>query len=354
MPSIEPRKMKDGRTVYRVKVRRQGLPEQTATFHRLTDARNWAQITEAAILEGRYFKTSASKRHTLAEMVDRYLREVLPRKSASSIYMQTQQLRWWKAHLGHHVLADVTPALIAEYRDKLASEDDTCRSNATVRRYLAALSHAFTTAVKEWGWIDHSPLRNVSKPKEPRGRVRFLSDQERERLLDACRESENRYIYPVVVLALSTGARKMEILRLTWNDIDFRRQVITLQETKNGERRVLPLTGHALAVLSCHAKVRRTDSHFIFPSRNGKQSFDIRRAWEAALRKAGVPDFRFHDLRHSAASYLAMNGASLAEISEVLGHKTLAMVKRYAHLSDVHTAGVVSRMNKKIFATDQP
>jgi hypothetical protein len=192
MPSIEPRKIKDGRTVYRVKVRRKGLPEQTATFHRLTDARNWAQITEAAILEGRYFKTSASKRHTLADMVDRYLREVLPRKSASSIYMQTQQLRWWKAHLGHHVLADVTPALIAEYRDKLASEDDTCRSNATVRRYLAALSHAFTTAVKEWGWIDHSPLRNVSKPKEPRGRVRFLSDQERERLLDACRGSENR------------------------------------------------------------------------------------------------------------------------------------------------------------------
>jgi integrase len=97
------------------------------------------------------------------------------------------------------------------------------------------------------------------------------------------------------------------------------------------------------------AKVRRIDSPFVFPSRNGKKPFDIRRAWEAARKKADIPDFCFHDLRHSAASYLAMNGASLAEIAEILGHKTLSMVKRYAHLSEAYTAGVVARMNAKIF-----
>ncbi len=219
----------------------------------------------------------------------------------------------------------------------------------TVLRYLAALSHAFTLAVKEWGWLDDSPMRRVTKPKEPRGRGRFLSDEERERLLDACRTSDNPYIYPVVVLALSTGARKMEILTLHWRDVDFQRQVVTLHTTKNGERRVLPLTGHAWELVQQHAKVRRIDSPFVFPSRKGKKAFDIRRAWESARQQANISDFRFHDVRHSAASYLAMDGASLAEIAEILGHKTLAMVKRYAHLSEAHTAGVVARMNKKIF-----
>ena len=353
MPTIEKRTKSDGKEVYRVKVRRRGYSTQTATFSRLTDARKWAQMTEAAIEEGRHFKTTEAKRHTLAELVDRYIREVLPGKSASSIYTQTQQLGWWKEQLGFHVLADITPSLIAEYRDKLARGDGEPRSNATVVRYMAALSHAFTVAVKEWGWLDDSPMRRVTKPKEPRGRVRFLSDEERERLLDACRTSDNPYIYPAVVLALSTGARKMEILTLHWRDVDFQRQVITLHTTKNGERRALPLTGHAWELMQHHAKVRRIDSPFVFPSRNGQQAFDIRRAWEAARQQANIPDFRFHDLRHSAASYLAMNGASLAEIAEILGHKTLAMVKRYAHLSEAHTAGVVARMNAKIFSVGE-
>ena len=152
-----------------------------------------------------------------------------------------------------------------------------------------------------------------------------------------------------MVLALSTGARKGELISSKWKDIDFHREVIIQHDTKNGERRVLPLTHHALEIVAHLFQNRRLDSEYVFPSNNGKKPFDIRRAWTAALKKADIPDFRFHDLRHSAASYLAMNGASLAEISEILGHKTLAMVKRYAHLSEVHTAGVVARMNEKIF-----
>src|SRR5215470_7117967 len=117
--------------------------------------------------------------------------------------MQTLQLNWWKKRLGHYVLADITPALIAEYRDKLAYGNETPRANSTVNRYLAALSHAFTTAVKEWGWLDDSPMRKVRKPKEPRGRVRFLSEEERQLLLNACMQSPSAYLFHVVILALS-------------------------------------------------------------------------------------------------------------------------------------------------------
>jgi integrase len=153
----------------------------------------------------------------------------------------------------------------------------------------------------------------------------------------------------VVLIALSTGFRKGEILNLQWPDVDLIQGRITSQETKNGERRTVPLTGPALDQMRQHARVRRRDTQLVFPNAYGTKPLDIRKAWETALKQATIPDFRFHDLRHSAASYLAMNGASLAEIAEILGHKTLAMVKRYAHLSEAHTAGVVARMNAKIF-----
>ena len=127
---------------YRVKVRRKGYPAQTATFPTLTAAKKWIQLTEAAILEGRYFPSTEAKRHTLADLVERYLCDVLPHKSQSSIYMQTLQLYWWKSQLGHCTLASITPAMIAECRDTLART----RKSSTVRRYLAALSHAFSVA----------------------------------------------------------------------------------------------------------------------------------------------------------------------------------------------------------------
>ena len=111
----------------------------------------------------------------------------------------------------------------------------------------------------------------------------------------------------------------------------------------------MPLTGIALELMQQHAMERNHDSVFVFPSRNGRKPADIRTSWEEAVERAEIEDFHFHDLRHSAASYLAMNGATPSEIAEILGHKTLDMVKRYAHLSEAHTAGVVARMNEKIF-----
>src|SRR2546426_1330287 len=155
MATIVRRTGKNGQVNYRAQVRRKGAPPLSATFTKLSDARKWVQVTEAAIFEGRHFKTTEAKRHTLADLIDRYIRDVLPHKSASSIRKQTQQLQWWRARLGHCILVDVTPALIAEHRDILVhSAGSKPRANSTVNLYLAALSHALTVAVKEWGWLD--------------------------------------------------------------------------------------------------------------------------------------------------------------------------------------------------------
>lgn len=352
MAAIEKRVSCDNKTSYRVKIRIKGYPTETATFERLTDARHWAQQTETAIRERRYFKTTEAKKHTLSEAIDRYVKQVLPQKP-KCIKDQSGQLKWWKEAIGKFSLAEITPALVAEYREKISegiTQRGTRRNPSTINRYLAALSHLFTISVKEWGWTEENPLQKVTKMKEPRGRVRFLSDDERERLLAAAKESPSKYLYLIIVLCLSTGARKMEILGLTWDSVDLQRGIITLHQTKNGERRILPVAGHALDLMREHSKIRRIDTNLVFPSsHNPKQPIDIRTPFETALKRAEINDFRFHDLRHSAASYLAMNGASLAEIAEVLGHKTLQMVKRYAHLSDAHMMKVVANMNERIF-----
>lgn len=351
MATIEKRTAVDGSIQYRVRVRLRGFPPQTASFQRLTDAKKWVQQTESAIREGRHFKTVESRKHTLKEAIDRYIESVLPHKKPNSQRDQKMQLHWWSENIGYLSLADVTPSIIAEHRDKL-SKGKTVRgdrTNATVNRYLAILSHLFTVSVKEWGWSHENPVLKVSRLREPRGRVRFLSDDERTKLLEICKQSDSAFLYTVVVLALSTGARRMEILGLRWQHVDIARGMITLHETKNGERRVLTLTSLALELMKQHAKVRTLNCDFVFPAKSFDKPMDITTPWETALKRAGIKDFRFHDLRHSAASYLAMNGASLAEIAEILGHKTLQMVKRYAHLSDAHTSKVVARMNEKIF-----
>jgi len=232
---------------------------------------------------------------------------------------------------------------------------------------MAALSHVCTVAVREWGWIPGNPLQSVQKPKEPRGRVRFLSDEERRKLLDACRKSRNKALHDVVVLALSTSMRRNEILHLTWDAVDLERGTITLEDTKNGERRMVPLVGHALNLMQERSKIRRLDTRLVFPApmtpRKAPKPIDIESAWQHALTCAGLGKatekdeppkdekdvFRFHDLRHTAASYLLMNGASLGELAEILGHKTLQMVKRYSHISESHASTLVARMNAAIF-----
>jgi integrase len=350
MATISERRTENGERRYQVKVRLKGHPAQAATFRRKHEALRWAQSTEAALRERRYFKAAESERRTVGEVLDRYLAEILPTKSGSR--KQRGQFLWWREELGQLTLADLSPALVAECRDRLAQGNTPSgrpASPATQVRYLAALGHALAVAIREWGWLEDNPVKKVRRPKEPGGRVRFLSEEERTALLAACRRSRNPLLYPLVVLALATGARLGELLSLRWADMDLTRGVARLARTKNGESRTLPLTGHALAVLKDRAALCRSDTALVFPSEQGRTPASLRKPWERALAEAGVANFRFHDLRHTAASYLAMTGATPTDIAAVLGHKTLAMVKRYAHLSDQHVSQVVARMNESIF-----
>ena len=336
---------------HRAMIRLKGQPTQCATFDNITEAKRWVQQTEASIREGRYFKTAEAKKHKVGQLIDKYLREVLPNKPRSE-QKQTMQLNWWKSKIGSYLLADVTPMMITDCREELlqgVTYRGTKRSPATVVRYLAALSHVFSVAVNEYGWMDVNPLSKVSKPKESRGRVRFLDDDERKRLLEACKESSNPYLYMIVVVALSTGMRQMEILTLKWRDVDLSSGRLTIHETKNGERRVVSIAGHGLELLRVHFQNRKVLSEFLFPGRDPSKPLDVRSPWANAIKLVDIKDFKFHDLRHSAASYLAMNKASLTEIAAILGHKTLSMVKRYSHLSDAHITGVIGSMNDKIF-----
>jgi integrase len=312
--------------------------------------------------EGRYQKAAEAKRHTLSNLIDRYLREIIPGKRNRPA--QEAQLNWWKAQLGHLVLADVAPAAIAACRDTLLREPikrrtkkgesektQRTRSKSTVVRYLAALSHVFSVGVREWGWVDDNPVRKITKPTEPRGRVRFLTDDERHRLLEACRASDQYFLYPVVVLALSTGMRRGEVMNIKWSDVDLDHGIAVLQETKNGQRRAVPVTGHALDLIRGLNPGRICGSELLFPSsRVRSQAVDLTSAWRRAVKAAGIRDFRFHDLRHSAASYLAMGGATPSELAAVLGHKTLQMVQRYAHIGEQHTHKLVTEMNRRIFS----
>jgi len=139
-------------------------------------------------------------------------------------------------------------------------------------------------------------------------------------------------------------------MTLTWEKIDLERGRATLDKTKNGERRALHLTHLALEVVRDMKEKAKSEGGLLFPSRKRpERPIELRKAWLDALARAGIADFRFHDLRHTAASYLAMNGATLAEIAEVLGHRTLNMVKRYAHMTETHVKGVIEKMNANIF-----
>lgn len=352
MAQIRERFKKNGKKSFFVRIRMKGKPEATASFERLTDARLWAQHTETAIREGRYATTAEAQKHTLSDLVERYIRDVLPRKP--KIHNEYAcQLKWWQAQIGDVLLSDLTPSLISEQRD-LLSEKVTNRktiiSNARVNRYMATLSTTITTAVKEWEWMEDNPLRKVSKLKEPRGRVRYLSDEERERLLTACRESHNPNLYLTVILAMSTGGRQAEIWGLRWKCVDLQNGFVTFEETKNDEPRSVPLTGHAFELMMERSKVPRVDTDLVFPSRVDRHKhFDFRRPFQMALKAAQIEDFRWHDLRHCAASYLVMAGVDMRTVAEILGHKTMQMTQRYTHLSPEHLKDAVAKMNHKIF-----
>lgn len=362
MAWIQKRKKKNGKITYTAAIRIKGYPTMSATFDNITLAKEWVAENEIPMKRGKKIKDAEARKHTLSELIDRYVKYELPDRKSDKQKFE-MQLNWWKDKIGAYLLSDITPSLLAEYRDKLLKEPspkfklsdegekiELKRSYATVNRYMAALSIVLTKATKEWEWIEENPMFKVSKKKESRGRIRFLSDEERQALLNACEQASNPYIYLLVVIALSTGARFSEILNLKWKNVDFNRRMFYFMDTKNGENRAVPISSKAYDLLKEYDKVRKINSNYIFARTDGKKPMDLRWQWEEAVKKAKLDNFKFHDLRHTAASYLAMNGASLLEIAEILGHKTLAMVKRYSHLTKKHTAEILERMNEKQFS----
>jgi len=334
------------RTSYRAQIRRRGFPPVSATFDRKTDAAEWAKQTEADMSRRRYFPQHEAERHTLTDLVDRQL-ETVRMDRPHDYERQRVILGWWKEKLGDYTLATITPDLIGRHRDKLQTEEG--MSPGTINRYLSALSKAFSNAVTEWHWVPDNPMRRVSKKTEPKGKVRYLSDDERAALLKACRSSEYKPLYLIVLFAITTGMRRGELLGLRWQDIDLERRVAVLHNTKNGDRRSVPIVPEVADLLREHGKVRKIGNDQVFVSDGSAEVWLFDKAWYEALATAKIKSFRFHDLRHTAASYLAMSGATTAEIAAVLGHRTLQMVKRYAHLSDQHVGTVVERMTKKYF-----
>ena len=272
---------------------------------------------------------------------------MLPGKAPGTRQAQEEHLRWWEQHYGGYALARIQPPLLTEAREALAEVSPRTgrpRAPATVNRYLAALGHLLTVAVREWHWLGSNPMVGVSKLREAKARTRFLSEREGaggagelDRLLAACRGSASPDLYPAVVMALCTGARRAEVLGLVWSDVDLGQRTVTFHKTKNRTVRTIQLPEEAVALL--RARERRRDTARIFPGPKAPaKPVDLRSAWRTALKRAGVADFRWHDLRHTAASYLAMSGLPLHEIAAVLGHKSLSMTQRYAHLAPDHVA----------------
>ncbi len=329
-------------------IRRGDRHSQVATFRTKGEAEEWANEVELAISKGKYLPSHEAKRRTVRDLLERYKDTEIPKKRDQA--NPIRYANFWIKRLDNLKLHELTRAAIVEVRDELDKE----RAPGTVNRYLALLSHACTIAEREWEWMDSNPLRKVSRLQEANGRVRYLSDDERDRLLKAAKASTHPHLYAIVLLALTSGARKGEILSLHWKDVDLKSNRAILHDTKNRERRTLTLVPPVVKELSKLKKVRRIDTDLIFthPATGKPNPFYFDNAWREARDAAKLRDFRFHDLRHSCASYLAMNGATTVEIAAVLGHKTLAMVNRYSHLSDEHVRGVVERTAAKVLGGD--
>ena len=349
---------KDGSKSYHAEVRIRGTAPQRASFRNQSLAKKWIQKTEAAIHDGKYFPDVESKKHTVGEMIDRFIEEWLP-KFPKRLSKQKALLGWWKNQMEHILLSDLRPSIIARCRDKLLSEK-TCRKRlrtpSTTNRYLASLGKVLSVCVQEWQWLDESPIKKVSKLKEGCGRDRFLSKSEKERLLVSCKESTNPYLYIMVNLSILTAMRYGELSHLRWIDIDFENKKITLEETKNGERRILPLTEYSEMLFKGCPTFGSPKNEFVFKAlyqRSGSSVANVRTAFKKALEKAGIENFRWHDLRHTACSWMAMNGATQGELMAILGHRSHVQTRRYQHYSQKHLSDLMQRMGKEIFKGDE-
>ncbi len=345
MGFIRERKVKSGGVRYQAEIRLKGHPMLTAAFDRKSDAKAWVQKTEADIRCGRHQLYSESKRHTFEEAVERYFNE----QTVSIV--KRGHLLWWKKELGSLFLHDVRPAVIVEKKQKLLTEPTKkgiIRSKSTCNRFLATLSHLMSVCMKQWEWTSENPVKKISREREPRERTRFLTAEERHRLLEACKVSDNPLLLTFVVLLLSTGCRYNEIRCLKWADVNLFVGKITITKSKNTDVRSIPIRGLALEMLRELAS-KGSCIGYIFPSQHNNKPLELRRAFRTAIKRARLKGFRGHDCRHSYATEMLAQGLSLGEIGHLLGHRSVSMTRRYAHLIESRSIDAVSKMSEQIF-----
>ncbi len=354
-----PQKMPDGTvkeaTRYKATVTIKGFPRKSKTFDRKTDAKSWAEKTEYEYKHQTSFGAVVHRTKTLKEALDRYeavLKLSHPKRHKDIGYI----LHWWAKKIGNVRVGEITKDLLMRQRDYLLTQhvkgnlSKKKLTNASVNRMMGILNHVFNIMVDEWGWFPRNPMDGIKSLPEPKGRTRFLQGDELDRLLAAAARSTNSDLYAIIVLAITTGARRGEIEKIRPKDVDFSMGRILLPMTKNGKPRTLYLVGHASEIIKqVHARMQ-PDQRYLFASpHDKKRPNDFRTAWCVAVKRAGLEDFKFHDLRHTAASFYAQSGAGLHQIAEILGHSSFHVTKRYTHLLETDTVDVVKTTAERVF-----
>jgi integrase len=283
------------------------------------------------IAEGKFLGFEPEKKYTFAEAADRYLQYSETNKKS---YDRDRCML--RKHLlplfGKRQLEDITSWDIERYKGRRKKQV----APATVNRELSNLKAIYNKAIL-WKMTKDNPVRGVKFFRENNRRLRFLMPDEIRILLDNCLP----YLKPMVITALNTGMRRGEIFNLTWKDLDFNQNQITIGDSKNGEGRTIPMNDLLAETLRRQKEERRPKNPFVFTGPTGKPFSSIQGGFKSACKRAGISDFRFHDLRHTFASHLVMNGVDLATVKELLGHKTLIMTLRYSHLSQGHKKNAV-------------
>ena len=319
-------------------VKKKGFGQIARTFDTKADAEAWAKITESEMTRGVFVTRKEAENTTLSEAMARYEREISSKKKShdrEKVYIR----QWNRTSLAKRFLATIQGKDIAVYRDKRLKE---VGPNA-VRHELAILSHLFTIAVKEWGMSGLiNPVQQIRKPAPPAGRDRRLHPEEEKALLISC-EKYNTDISSIVKLALETAMRRSELAGMTWDRVDLKKRTVTLPETKNGEKRIVPLSteaGRILAALPRRIDGRVWESGANYLTLAFMRVVDrARAAYEKECEEKGIvpdpaflADLTFHDLRHEATSRFFEKGLNPMQVAAITGHKTLQMLKRYTHL----------------------
>jgi integrase len=297
---------------------------------------------QVKIVKGEYLGMLEEKKVLFKEFAGIYLDYSRTNKSPSTFRREQVIFRGLTAYFGEKYLFEINSQLIEEYKAMRLQKGVV---PATINREMSCLKHLFSKAV-EWRCINRNPGHGVKRLKEPPGRIRYLEVKEVERMMRAIEvlpQGTGRYLRPIVLVALNTGLRKSEILQLRWQDLDFQEKRITVLKTKNNELRVIPMNETVFQELG--RIDRHPESEYVFYNRNGEPYDNVRKSFDRVLKISGINDFRFHDLRHTFASHLVMNGCNIRTVQQLMGHKDIKMTMRYSHLSKAYLQEAVGKLD---------